>query len=130
MPPMSSGSEVVGAATRAPVVSEVIAFSVIKDLSTCSRYAPSYRQRPLHSRHHDSVRASAESASSTIGDPRWEGYQLRISRSRAPSVATNSAAAEPVPSDNVKGVQSRKESGPAVKSTPPDPCSIHGVIVP
>jgi hypothetical protein len=37
---MSSGSDVVGAAITAPVVSAVIAFSTIRDLSTASRYGP------------------------------------------------------------------------------------------
>ena len=55
---------------------------------------------------------------------------MRVSRSRAPSTTTNSAVAEPSPTDSASGVLSRKESGPAVNSTPSDTSSTHGTIVP
>jgi hypothetical protein len=64
---MSSGSDVVGAAITAPLLSDVMALSTISEVRISSGYAPCYRERPLHSRHHASVRASAESASSTGG---------------------------------------------------------------
>ena len=45
------------------------------------------------------MRASAESASSTGGVSRWAGCQVRVKRSRAPSIASNSAVAVPSSSD-------------------------------
>ena len=87
-------------------------------------------QRPLHSRHHASVRASAESASSTGGVGSKEGCQVSVSRSRAPSTAVNSAAIAPSSMRSGSGVLRRKASGPAVATAPSAAGSVHGAIVP
>ncbi len=114
----------------APVVSDVIAFSAISETSTASRYGPWYAQRPLHDRHHASVRANAESASSTGGVSSNEACQVSVSRSRAPSTTTKSAVTVPSRTSSSSGVLSRNASGPAVAIAPSDARSVHGVIDP
>src|SRR5258708_3470342 len=114
----------------APVASDVIALSAISEVSTASRYSPSYVQRPDHSFHHASVRASAESASSTAGEDSCDGHQLSVTRSRLPSTATGSALTVPSSVASALGVLSRKASGPAIAATPSGTDSSHGLIEP
>src|SRR5215217_6697227 len=125
---MSSGSEDVGAATSAPVLADVMALMATSDVSTSSRYGPSYSQRSLHSRHHASVRASAESASSTGGVSSYDRCQVSTSRSRAPSTATNSVRTSPLSTSSGSAAVSRKASGPAVATIPSGAGSTHGTI--
>ena len=127
---MSSGSDVVGAATSAPVTSFVIAFSAISDVSTASRYSPWYVQRPDHSVQNASVRASAESASSTGGAGSNDGCQESTNRSLAPSDTENSAVTVPSSTVSSRGVLSRNASGPAAAVRPSGSRSIHGTTSP
>src|SRR5258708_24698275 len=104
---MSSGKEVVGAATTAPVTSEVSALMTRSEVWTSSRYSPLYLLRPDHSRHQASVRASAESASSTGGVGSNEGCQISVNRSRAPSIDVKRAVTVPLAISTDLGVLAR-----------------------
>ena len=53
---------------------------------------------------------------------------MSVSRSRAPSTATNSALTEPFSISSSSGVLSRNVSGPAVATAPSGTGSTHGVI--
>src|SRR2546421_3392965 len=125
---MSSGREVVGAATTAPVTSEVIALMTRRDVWTSSRYSPLYLLRPDHSRHQASVRASAESASSTAGVGSNEGCQSSVNLSRAPSTEVKRAVTVPFAISSDLGVLSRNASGPATTAAPSGVGSTQGVI--
>src|SRR3977135_3777207 len=104
---MPSGKEVVAAATPAPVTSEVIALMARRDVCTSSRYSPWYLLRPDHSRHQASVRASAESASSTAGVGSYDGCQSNVNLSRAPSTEVKRAVTVPVALSSGLGVRRR-----------------------
>jgi hypothetical protein len=114
----------------APVASDVIALSAMSEVSTASRYSPWYVQRSVHSSHHASVRASAESASSTGGHSSNDCHQPSVNRSRLPSKAANSAAMVPSSASSATGVVRRNASGPAVATTPSGTRSIHGRMEP
>ena len=123
---MSSGSDVVGAAMSAPVGSYVIALRTMSEVTTSSRYSPSYAQRPTHSRHHASVRASAESASSTGGVCSYERCHMNVSRSRAPSPIVKSDVTVPSSISSGSVVLRRNASGPDVTRAPSGTGSTHG----
>ena len=66
MPPMSSGSDVVGAATMPPDGAYAISFRSSALRNTCSRYGPSYWSCDDHLRQNASVSSMTMSASPSI----------------------------------------------------------------
>src|SRR6476620_8070442 len=73
MPPISSGSEVVGAATDAPVGAKIINFSASALRTTASRHGPSYVRADDQLFQNRSVETRRDStallAETTIGSP-------------------------------------------------------------
>jgi hypothetical protein len=87
---MSSGSEVVGAATMPPVGAYVRAFSVIRERITASRYGPWYVQCSTHSRQKSSVACSEASGSGSAGGCLCEGSQEIVNAIRSPGATVKS----------------------------------------
>src|SRR6185436_425591 len=88
---MRSGSEVVGAATIAPVGLYVIALSVISERSAGSFHEPQSWAFALHRRHQSSVRLSARVAPMGLGSRRCEGNHVRQNARLWPAVSENVA---------------------------------------
>ncbi len=88
---MSSGSEVVGAATMPPVGAYVSAFRVISERTTASRYGPWYVQCSTHSRQKSSVASSEVSGSGSAGGSLCEGCHEMVNAIRSPGATVKSA---------------------------------------
>src|SRR6188474_3296500 len=88
---MRSGSDVVGAATIAPVGLYVIAFSVISERSAGSFHVPKSLAFALHRCHQSCVRLSARAAPVGLGNRRCEGNHVRQNARLWPAFKVNVA---------------------------------------
>ena len=91
---MSSGSDVVGAATSPPVGPYVSAFRVISDRTTRSRWAPVVVQRSDHSCHHAVVSATERTASIAGGAGSCDRCHVSTNGIRSPAPMLNSATVD------------------------------------
>src|SRR5215467_9726244 len=90
MPPICSGSDVVGAATIPPVGRYVRALSVSTERMTASRHSPVYLHSFAHVVQKRSVNSSAWSASTGFGGARCDGPQVITNDTFSPAETVKS----------------------------------------
>src|SRR6266852_3896376 len=125
-PPITSGRLVVGAATIAPVGSNVSSFSTSADLSTRSRQRPRYV--PLESQRCQNCTVCWNSSWPSFSDA---GHSASLSRSSSltvntcdlPSSSSNSATTLPSPSCRNVSPQQTCSQCFAERNVAPLPCS-------
>ena len=128
---MSSGSEVVGAATMPPVASKLRPFSVIRERRTAALHSPTSPQLPDQPRQNFSVSARAALALKGRGTGRCEGPWVRTKEWLSPAAMVKSATERrSLPRIGTVPL-SASRWGPAMAvSTPPAPLLTQGTVMP
>jgi hypothetical protein len=132
---MSSGSDVVAAATMPPVSSSVSSRSTSSDRSTASAWLPRCLRRRDHFSQSRCVLRMRSTIPSRAGTGAHDGVQVTTSSTDSPADRVNRSRWAPSDALGSRSPRSSRESGPAIARIPGLPSAslvrlTHGLIAP